>query len=624
MHRFLWLLLLDSPFALASFFIPARLQLQPARRQPSPLVQIELMQKDDGSAEAKRNFELCTLNEAGVIEECEILTQDELPGVLSSEEVTKVLNDPDAEARPRDLFFKKGEAQVPALDEPELFTVAEENLLQAENEPELPNDVLLKAFGPDALKLSQPVEANGRSVDSRFHLHFGAGRLGMGLVVPAISASGIPFAVVQRPKPKWAALFSQRGETTAEGELCASVNEQVVAKNVEMIQSSEGTPEFMPPHSIIFGSTPEELSDVVHKATSFSCSLGAAMSDALMPLLSLLPLAELEQQPMLFCCENDHDAVMRLKETLQGRVHVVDCMVDRVCTGRSISSEGVDVSSEPWRGSIVVLEPNLKGRLPFCSAIATAPRSALEAEYLSERKFSLVNGMHTVVAFMTLIDQWVADDGGREYVLLKYTRLERASQRMCEAWRMARAAQLLEKYGLDNIKEWSGSTDDEGAWEVLLGYGDEVLVERFSQTDDVVSRVLGGGVANRWLTRLRPTHEWMQARLETASGALGGTDMLSRFFAYALARDQARALDMGATDAEWRICDGEAVKHEGEGETVIASYLAALTDQSRFFCTQEAAITHKELVKAPEISPKAPMAKAKAKAAKKIPKGASA
>ena len=46
-------------------------------------------------------------------------------------------------------------------------------------------------------------------LQARFHLHFGAGRLGMGLVVPAISASGIPFGVVQRPKPRWVEMFTQ-------------------------------------------------------------------------------------------------------------------------------------------------------------------------------------------------------------------------------------------------------------------------------------------------------------------------------------------------------------------------------------------------------------------------------
>ena len=57
-------------------------------------------------------------------------------------------------------------------------------------------------------------------------------------------------------------------------------------------------------------------------------------------------------------------------------------------------------------------------------------RSAEESDYLSQRKFSLVNGMHTTLAFMTLDELYVSDDGGREYVLLKYTQLPRAQQRM--------------------------------------------------------------------------------------------------------------------------------------------------------------------------------------------------
>jgi hypothetical protein len=44
--------------------------------------------------------------------------------------------------------------------------------------------------------------------------------------------------------------------------------------------------------------------------------------------------------------------------------------------------------------------------------------------------------------------------------------------------------------------EWHGVDSREAAWEVLLSYADNVLVERFSMTDDVISRVLG-----QWLTR---------------------------------------------------------------------------------------------------------------------------
>ena len=88
------------------------------------------------------------------------------------------------------------------------------------------------------------------------------------------------------------------------------------------------------------------------------------------------------------------------------------------------------------------------------------------------------------------------------------------------------------------------------------------------QVDDVVSRVLGGGVANRWLGRLRPVAKWLEdARkgdlickqqrasgnawrrsadgLEGAAsreGRFGSVRELDDFFAYAVRRDRERAV----------------------------------------------------------------------------------
>lgn len=37
-------------------------------------------------------------------------------------------------------------------------------------------------------------------------MHFGAGRLGLGLVLPAMLESDVPFAILQRPSKEWAGL----------------------------------------------------------------------------------------------------------------------------------------------------------------------------------------------------------------------------------------------------------------------------------------------------------------------------------------------------------------------------------------------------------------------------------
>jgi len=569
--------------------------------------------KEEAAQPQKPTVELCMVNDDFEIEECEVMMREDLPKVLGFAQAAKVMNDPMS----ANVVFGKRVADETANSKEgskvgEVFTLADWQVCLDEDECEIPNDVLLKGLGPDASDLLREKKGEGDAKDSTtaqqkkyFHLHFGAGRLGMGLVVPAISASGVPFAVVQRPKRRWMELFNTEGQLTGEDELGVSVNSDIVVHNVEVIKSDEGKPDFLPPHSLIFGSTPEELGVFVERATSFSCSIGSAMETALAPLLEILPVVEREEQPTLFCCENDHDAVARLKERLAGKVFVVDCMVDRVCTGRTITTEGIDVSAEPWRGSIVVLDPDVTGRLPFCPSVATVPRSNREAEYLSERKFTLVNGMHTVVAFMTLLAEFVDDDSSsREYVLRKYTQMPRDSQRMCEAWRTARAAQLLEKYGVDSLMEWHAVDTREAAWGVLLEYADEVLEERFSKSDDVVSRVLGGGVANRWLTRLRPTDTWMAEQLRGASSQGeqrgGGGSEIEDFVAYAVVRDRERAIERGCSleDAEWRGCEIEAeLDADSEPMSMIASYLSSLTRTSQRFCKREVQITHKQLVK---------------------------
>ena len=62
-------------------------------------------------------------------------------------------------------------------------------------------------------------------------------------------------------------------------------------------------------------------------------------------------------QPICFCCENDHNSVMKLQEVLKGRVAVVPCMVDRICSDRQIKSSGMTVFTEPWEGTIIPLSP---------------------------------------------------------------------------------------------------------------------------------------------------------------------------------------------------------------------------------------------------------------------------
>ena len=556
----------------------------PARR-----VQMAATSADSMGFSEPRTIELCQVTYDGQISECEVHEYDALGSEFGAHHFS---SDPGAAD---ELFF---EMSTTTDDERVHLTLDDWQKLcgsdgSCEVLPEVTEDALQKALGPE----------HDGTAKTRLHLHFGAGRLGLGLVVPAISASGVPFAVVQRPKARWQALFK---DGSRPDQLRVSVNSKVVVQNVDVVATREGgVPEAMPPQSLVFGSSLDDLGELLSRATSFSCSIGGAMESVLLPLLSSLPECDDQAEPpLLFACENDHAAVESLQRKLAGRVDVVSCMVDRVCTGCEVSGEGVDVIAEPWRGSIVVLDPKLHGddnsvRLPFCPSVLTVPGCEREAEYLCERKLSLVNGMHTVLAFMTLDALFSASHAeGKEHVLLKYSDMRRDAQRTCEAWRAARVARLLDDFGTDNIMRWHGLSSREEVWELLLAHADHVLEERFSQVDDLVSRVLGGGVRERWGGRLEPVHSWVSERESSAE--------LGAFLAFCLRRDRQRAIDRGCsvedleeaeagceveTGGEQRY--GVAAEHRAAAAFVSAR-LGSLADEARRFFPHEHAITHKQ------------------------------
>ena len=155
----------------------------------------------------------------------------------------------------------------------------------------------------------------------------------------------MPFAVVQRPKARWQALFK---DGSRPDQLRVSVNSKVLVQNVDVVAARDGgIPEAMPPQSLVFGSSLDDLGELLSRATSFSCSIGGAMEGVLLPLLSSLPECDDQAEPpLLFACENDHAAVQKLAETpqllggLEGLpIETIPLLVDRVCTTRTITAD---------------------------------------------------------------------------------------------------------------------------------------------------------------------------------------------------------------------------------------------------------------------------------------------
>jgi len=405
------------------------------------------------------------------------------------------------------------------------------------------------------------------------HIHFGAGRLGLGLLVPSIAASGVPYCVVQRPSAEFRCVIGaddEEGEASEEslaasstkrtvtlvvnGEESKHCEMQVVTSVVELPQSWArwlwlhslptstssmlNSVEPPTPRGLFICSTDQLLLDsLVGTSTSFSTSLGVGLCK--MPHFMRTAgtrATTAEERPILFAGENDHDAVENLRTLLSDRVDVVSCMVDRICTDRSLKRTGrncttVDVVCEPYKGFLMprVAISRLAFSPPFAGDAIWIPRSNEEASYLSTRKLILVNGLHTTLAFLTLCHQVDVLDPLVQIplptekdklavpldtcvLMTSESAPDEETKNKIWCWAVARCLCLLHEPGLEVIKK-AHSTDIQAsgpkadpncvAIDKLLAYARTTL-SRFVGTEDTTGRILGGGVANRYKGRMEP------------------------------------------------------------------------------------------------------------------------
>jgi len=393
-----------------------------------------------------------------------------------------------------------------------------------------------------------------------FHVHFGAGRLGLGLVLPALQGSKVPFAILQRPSREWAELGNAEWQdsiavdingTQAQSLILINKNNQVPLPDPkDKLKTEDGKPLGY----MVLSEDPQDWETLISRATSFSCAVGSPTW--LAPYLQELPYTRLEARPTLYACENNHKSVRALKSMLHGKVTVVSCMVDRICAERSICSSGtIAIEAENHAGSIVMLEPPKQesdNEMPLGGDNVAVPTDSDVAEYFYQRKLLTVNGMHTTLAFMTLCEDFDAKkeltaelmdglapqgpsspltswDGGEiegyededgedveeaeeipDLMLLTEDTASEQLQEDMRLWSVANLVTLMSQFDLETMLKAHETEDEQVLFAELLQIAAENL-ERFTTVEDTTGRVLGGGVNLRYEGRLCNVQQMVSA-----------------------------------------------------------------------------------------------------------------
>jgi len=399
------------------------------------------------------------------------------------------------------------------------------------------------------------------------HVHVGAGRLGLGLVLPALAAGakehGGGLVVLQRPSATWAPIqhgclvaFTVNGETTC---TLRAVRAEGAAVRPLLAEGGAGGYDGL----LLLTLDDASLDSVAACATSVSSSLGPALQKGIEPLVAALGRADPARLGggtlRLYAAENDHAAVEKLGARDEYRaLRLLPLLVDRVCTACDVSESEVATRAEPWQGEIVLMTPPdttprprtglrlVLARPPLAGPTIRLPESDAEAHFLHRRKILTVNGTHTTLAFLTLAlheppphtglpagDYELlravsdGDGGGGDEDDDEVLRVEE-THRMVWSWCVARQLLLLFEFPSEVARAALGCPPDEGdasdrsLADALLA-GARIAIDRLGRGGDTTKRVLGGGVVNRFETRLKPiatfldtscaSSKWLRGRL---------------------------------------------------------------------------------------------------------------
>mmetsp|Transcript_26408 Transcript_26408/g.46989 ORF Transcript_26408/g.46989 Transcript_26408/m.46989 type:complete len:640 (-) Transcript_26408:299-2218(-) len=367
-------------------------------------------------------------------------------------------------------------------------------------------------------------ESNGSrpALKSGFHVHFGAGKLGMGLVFQAMAASNVPFAVMQPPFP------GECDEIMDDEYVHVIVNdEDALPEGLRVIKSEnyqDLKEQMLKERCLVLMHEGPEWDEIISNATSFSCSIGPKVNDIIGPVLERnKDKVPFEMRPQLFACENDHNAVEQLDARLKGRVEVVPCMVDRICSGREIVKGAIKVTTEPWKGTLVPLTPQPEEEdavfpMPFGGRTVFVPNTERESDYMYERKIMTVNHMHTTLAFMSLVKYMEDNNLDPEDLvegesacisapLVKWdSSLANPRTNTIWCWAVAQCLLLMSEHDRKTMmKSHKCTTDDEFVEDLLSRAKDKL--NRFAAVDDSTARVLNAGVDLRYHGRLLPAYE---------------------------------------------------------------------------------------------------------------------
>jgi hypothetical protein len=327
---------------------------------------------------------------------------------------------------------------------------------------------------------------------TELHIHIGAGRLGLGLVVPLL-ASARNICVIQRPLGKWAYLSERTDDQTQEIELRVNnitLRLRVVHDRVDETLGRAAIQHWKDGgHLLVLAKNPSFLTALFHEATSVSTALKGGLPFA----EDLLGLVKAQKLRNVYCFENEFKEVMEFKRRVQARdrrIKVLPVVADRICRNVRIEDgvvPRVHVDCELYQHVYVQILNSHVRRLFGQLQDVTLAHDEDELMYFYDTKFYLMNSIHAAMAFHTyakLAQKNVPFEKWGEQVLVVDTNAPYVT-----TWIYIQICRIIHRNRKLISRRWP-TKDEKTVFEELYAQAYQIS-KRIDRSGDEVQRIVG-------------------------------------------------------------------------------------------------------------------------------------
>lgn len=258
--------------------------------------------------------------------------------------------------------------------------------------------VLKNVFGADYtnyLYLSELFNDNlTNSFEEQIHIHFGAGKLGLGLVVPLFSKKN-RIIIINHKSQRWEKIKSENNIkiiSTYNAEIKTSFFYDDPTMGYQSLFDN-----WRQKNNLLICTDNEELITALIKCAT---SISTAVKSELPVVINRMKNIDLNKKLNVYCFENDIEVVRNWKDKITSEkenVNIITVVADRICSEIEYENGRISVTTE--KHYEVIINQYSKGEMPIATGEFVKCYGELsEFDYYARKKLWLLNGIHMIIA----------------------------------------------------------------------------------------------------------------------------------------------------------------------------------------------------------------------------------